>query len=121
MGKLINMPKKLEPYAFWAVPSTTGAVSKYVLTATPWNTDEASRARGYVTMADLLEELALLGADSEVQGSVRRSLNAGCACTIPKMWLTPPQVDLFMQSAIRIETPSLREAMQSAGCGTPAS
>jgi hypothetical protein len=95
MGKLIRMPKKVEPYAFWAVPTRSGGVSKYVLTATPWNSDEASKARGFVTMADLLDELAELGADKSILGSVRRTLEAGCACTIPRMWLTPPQVELF--------------------------
>ena len=118
MGKLINMPKKLEPFAFWVVPAKNGGVSKYVLTATPWNSDDASRARGYITMADLLEELACLGADQTVRGSVRRSLEAGCACTIPRLWLTPPQVDLFMESAVKIESPSLRTGMQDPAWGT---
>lgn len=94
MGKLLRMPKKIDPYAFWAVPTRSG-VSKYVLTATPWNTEEASKARGFVTIDDLLEELQDLGADRSLLGSVRRTLEAGRACALPKIWLTPPQVEMF--------------------------
>ena len=101
MGKLIQLPKQLRPFALAATPARPGTLSKFVLTATPWNTDEAGMPHGFVRLADLLDELTELGADRAIIGSVRRSLEAGRACVIPKMWLTPPQVQLFKKPARR--------------------
>src|SRR5579871_4252453 len=95
MGKLIQMPEQLRPFALSATPSRSGCISRFVLIATAWHTDETATSRGFVRLADLLDELTELGADCAVIGSVSRSLEAGRACVIPKMWLTPSQVQLF--------------------------
>jgi hypothetical protein len=101
MGKLIQMPKELRPFALAATPAHAGSMSKFVLTATPWNTDEAATPHGFIRLADLLDELTELGADRAILGSVSRALEAGRACVIPKMWLTPPQVQLFKKPVKR--------------------
>jgi hypothetical protein len=72
-----------------------------MLIATDWNTDEVVMPHGFIRLADLLDELTELGADRTIIGSVRRSLEVGRACVIPKMWLTPPQVRLFVKPARR--------------------
>jgi hypothetical protein len=95
MGELIQLPKQLRPFAMSAKPARPGSLSRFVLAATAWNTDEPAASHGFVRLADLLDELTELGADRAILGSVRRSLEAGRACVIPKMWLTPPQVQLF--------------------------
>jgi hypothetical protein len=95
MGKLIQLPKQRRPFALSAKPSRPGSLSRFVLTAMAWNTDETSTPHGFIKLADLLDELTELGADRAIRGSVRRSLEAGRACVIPKMWLTPPQIELF--------------------------
>lgn len=95
MGKLIQLPKQLRPFALYAKPARPGSMSRFVLTATAWNTDETPTPHGFIKLADLLDELTELGADHTIIGSVRRALEAGRACVIPKMWLTPPQVQLF--------------------------
>ena len=101
MGKLIQLPKQTRPFALAATPARPGSLSRFVLTATPWNTDESAIPHGFVRLADLLDELAELGADRVIIGSVRRSLEAGRACVIPKIWLTPPQVQLFQKPVKR--------------------
>jgi hypothetical protein len=101
MGKLIQLPKQLRPFALSAKPARPGSLSRFVLAATPWNTDESATSHGFIRLADLLDELTELGADRAIIGSVRRSLEAGRACVIPKMWLTPPQVRLFQKPARR--------------------
>ena len=101
MGKLIRMPGQLRPFALSASPCRSAFLSKFVLTATAWNTDEATTPRGFIRLADLLEELAELGADRAVIESVSRALEAGRACVVPKMWLTPPHVQLFKKPAKR--------------------
>jgi hypothetical protein len=101
MGKLIDMPKQLRPFALCATPARSGCISKFVLTATAWNTDEAPTPHGFIELADLLDELTELGADRTMIGSVSRALEAGRACVIPKMWLAPPQVRLFTKPAKR--------------------
>jgi hypothetical protein len=101
MGKLIQLPKQLRPFALSATPARPGTLSKFVLTATPWNTDETAMPHGFVRLVDLLDELRELGADHVIIGSVRRSLEAGRACVIPKMWLTPPQIQLFRKPVKR--------------------
>jgi hypothetical protein len=101
MGKLIQLPKQLRPFALSATPARPGTMSKFVLTATPWNTDEAAIPHGFIRIADLLDELRELGADHVIIGSVRRSLEAGRACVVPKIWLTPPQVRLFQKPVKR--------------------
>jgi hypothetical protein len=101
MGKLIQLPKQVRPFALSAKPARPGSLSKFVLAATPWNTEEAAASHGFIKLADLLDELTELGADRAIIGSVRRSLEAGRACVIPKMWLTPPQVQLFQKPARR--------------------
>jgi hypothetical protein len=97
MGKLIQLPKQLRPFALSAKPARPGSLSRFVLAATPWNTDEPAASHGFIRLADLLDELTELGADRAIIGSVRRALEAGRACVIPKMWLTPPQVRLFQK------------------------
>jgi hypothetical protein len=99
MGKLIQMPKQVRPYALSAAPARSGCISKFVLTATAWNADEAATSHGFMELADLLDELTELGADRAMMGSVSRALEAGRACVIPKVWLAPPQVQLFRRPA----------------------
>jgi len=99
MGKLIEMPKQVQPFALFAKPAHSGCISKSVLTATSWNTDEAAASHGFIELADLLDELTELGADRSMIGSVSRALEAGRACVIPKMWLAPPQIQLFRKPA----------------------
>jgi hypothetical protein len=101
MGKLIQLPKQLRPFALSARPARPGSLSRFILIATDWNTDEVVMPHGFISLADLLDELSDLGADSAILGSVRRSLEVGRACVIPKMWLTPPQVRLFLKPARR--------------------
>lgn len=101
MGTLIQLPKQIRPFALAAKPSHPGSMSKFVLTATAWNTDETPTPHGFARLVDLLDELTELGADRAIIGSVRRSLEAGRACVIPKMWLTPPQIQLFKKPARR--------------------
>lgn len=101
MGKLIQLPKQVRPFALSAKPARPGSLSRFVLAATPWNTEEAAASHGFIRLADLLDELTDLGADRAIIGSVRRALEAGRACVIPKMWLTPPQVRLFQKPARR--------------------
>jgi hypothetical protein len=101
MGTLIQLPKQLLPFALYAKPSRPGSLSKFVLTATAWNTDETPTPHGFIKLADLLDELSELGADRAIIGSVRRALEVGRACVIPKMWLTPPQIQLFKKPARR--------------------
>jgi hypothetical protein len=101
MGKLIQLPKQLQPFALSAKPARPGSLSRFVLTATAWSNDETPTPHGFTKLADLLDELTELGADRALIGSVRRSLEAGRACVIPKMWLTPPQVQLFKKPARR--------------------
>ena len=93
MGQLIALPKQVTPFALTALPSSAGQISKYVLTATPWNSDEPSSFRGFVNVDDLLEELADLGTDEESREAVRRSLLAGAACTLPRVWLDHPRAE----------------------------
>ncbi len=93
MGQLIALPKQMTPFALTALPSPAGQISKFVLTATPWNSDEPSIFRGFVHVEDLLEELADLGTDEESREAVRRSLLAGAACTLPRVWLDPPRAE----------------------------
>lgn len=95
MGKLIQMPKQVRPFALSATPAQLGCISKFVLTATAWDTNEANLSHGFIKLADLLDELTELGADRSMIGSVSRALEAGRACVIPKVWLAPPQVHLF--------------------------
>jgi hypothetical protein len=95
MEKLIQMPKQVRPFALSARPAQPGCISKFVLIATAWNSDEAATTHGFVEMADLVDELADLGADRTMKESVIRALEAGRACVIPKLWLTPPQVELL--------------------------
>jgi len=101
MGKLIQLPKQLRPFALAAKPARPGSLSRFVLTATAWNSDETPTPHGFTKLADLLDELTELGADRAIIGSVRRALEAGRACVVPKMWLTPPQVQLFKKPARR--------------------
>jgi hypothetical protein len=101
MGKLIQLPKQLRPFALAAKPARPGSLSRFVLTATAWNTDETPTPHGFTELADLLDELTELGADRPIIGSVRRALEAGRACVIPKMWLTPPQIQLFKKQVRR--------------------
>lgn len=101
MGKLIQLPKQLQPFALSAKPAHPGSLSRFVLTATAWSSDETPTPHGFTRLADLLDELTELGADRAIVGSVRRSLEIGRACVIPKMWLTPPQVQLFKKPARR--------------------
>jgi hypothetical protein len=95
MGKLIEMPLQNQPYAFCVAPYHSGGAFKVLLIFAPWKSDEGVTARGFVRIADLLEELVEMGADRSIVESVRRSLEVGVARTIPKMWLTPPQVELL--------------------------
>jgi hypothetical protein len=99
MGKLIEMPLQDQPYAFCVAPYRSGGPFKFVLIFAPWKSDESATARGFVRLADLLEELVEMGADRSIIGSVRRSLEVGAARTIPKMWLTPLQVELLKSPA----------------------
>jgi hypothetical protein len=99
MGKLIRMPKQVRPFALSATPAQPGCISKFVLTAMPWDANEGSESHGFIKLADLLDELAELGADRSMIGSVRRALEAGRACVIPKVWLAPPQIHLFKKPA----------------------
>jgi len=99
MGKLIEMPLQGQPYAFCVAPYRSGGAFKFLLIFAPWKSDEGVKARGFVRIADLLEELVEIGADRSIVGSVRRSLEVGAARTIPKMWLTPPQVELLKSPA----------------------
>jgi hypothetical protein len=101
MGTLIQLPKQLRPFALTAKPARPGSLSKFVLAVTDWNSDETPTPHGFIRLADLLDELTELGADRAIIGSVRRALEAGRACVIPKMWLTPPQVQLFKKPARR--------------------
>lgn len=101
MGKLIQLPKQLRPFALYAKPARPGSLSRFVLTATAWNTDETPTPHGFIKLADLLDELTELGADRAITGSVRRALEVGRACVIPKMWLTPPQIQLFKKPVRR--------------------
>jgi hypothetical protein len=108
MGKLIEWPLQDQPYAFCVTPYRSGGASKFVLIFAPWKSDESVAARGFVRLADLLEELAAMGADRAIIESVRRSLEAGAARTIPKMWLTPLQVGLLKSPTKRVTLKGLR-------------
>lgn len=99
MGKLIPMPKQVRPFALSATPAQSGCISRFVLTAMPWDANEGAVSHGFIRLADLLDELAELGADRSMIGSVSRALEAGRACVIPRVWLAPPQVDLFKKPA----------------------
>ncbi len=95
MGKLIQMPKQVRPFALSARPTQLGCISRFTLTATAWDANEAALSHGFTKLADLLDELTELGADRSMIGSVSRALEAGRACVIPKVWLAPPQIHLF--------------------------
>jgi hypothetical protein len=97
MRKLIQMPRQVRPFALSASPACSGYISKFILAATAWSSSDPATIHGFVELADLLDELADLGADRSMIGGVRRSLEAGCACVIPKVWLTPPQVELLKE------------------------
>lgn len=101
MGKLIQMSKQVRPFALSATPARSGCLSRFVLTATAWDANEAALSNGFIGLADLLEELTELGADRSMIASVSRALEAGRACVIPKVWLAPPQVHLFKKPAKR--------------------
>ena len=77
MGKLIQLPKQLRPFALYAKPARPGSLSRFVLTATAWNTDETPTPHGFTKLADLLDELTELGADRAIIGSVRRVFGGG--------------------------------------------
>ncbi len=99
MGQLIRMPKQVRPFALSVTPALPGCLSKFVLTATAWNSDDAAICCGFVSLPDMLDELSDLGADSAMMRSVSRALEAGSACVIPKLWLTPSQLELFRKPA----------------------
>jgi hypothetical protein len=101
MGTLIQMPRQVRAFALSAAPGRPGSMSKFVLTATPWNSDEQATSHGFVELADLLDELAELGADRSMIGSVSRAMEVGRACVIPKLWLTPPQIEFFKEPVKR--------------------
>jgi hypothetical protein len=97
MSKLVEIPRQVRPFALWATPTRSACISKFALTATAWSSDEVATSHGFVELADLLDELAELGADRSILRSVCRALEADRACVIPKMWLTPPQVELYKE------------------------
>lgn len=99
MGKLIRMPKQVRPFALSATPAQSGCISKFVLTAMAWDANERAVSHGFIRLADLLDELTELGADRSMIGSVRRALEAGRACVIPRVLLAPPQVHIFKTPA----------------------
>ena len=118
MGQLIQMPKQVRPFAISAAPAQPGCLSKFVLTATAWNSDEAATCYGFVTLPDLLDELSDLGADGAMIRSVGRALEVGSACVIPKLWLTPSQLELFRKPSkasgtLRSFAPGLNSSFQA--------
>jgi hypothetical protein len=97
MGKLLEMPIRVLPYAICAMPSRSGGPSKFVLLTSSSDREDVATVRGFVRLAELIAKMAEMGVSSSIQKDVRVTLEAGSVYNIPRLLLSPP-VTSGMQS-----------------------